>query len=163
MSLPARIPPTTACAELTSVKYLFDDDHDTEYFAGEDYADPAMPGWMYYGNTNGFDIWENEYYIPMGFTYDSYVTEKDYENTSESYRELLMLKGIVLTDKQVSKWGDMLSPLDTSKLSYTKETYKTDCENRAKLTCDTFEYTNTGFNATITASRDVPVLLQHPV
>ena len=73
---------------LTSVKYLFDDDHDTEYFAGEDYADPAMPGWMYYGNTNGFDIWENEHYIPMGFTYDSYVTEKDYENTSESYREL---------------------------------------------------------------------------
>lgn len=50
---------------LTSVKYLFDDDHDTEYFAGEDYADPAMPGWMYYGNTNGFDIWENEHYIPM--------------------------------------------------------------------------------------------------
>ena len=134
---------------LTSVKYLFDDDHDTEYFAGEDYADPAMPGWMYYGNTNGFDIWENEHYIPMGFTYDSYVTEKDYENTGESYRELLMLKGIVLTDKQVSKWGDMLSPLDTSELSYTKETYKTDSVNRAKLTCDTFEYTNTGFNATI--------------
>ena len=147
---------------LTSVKYLFDDDHDTEYFAGEDYADPAMPGWMYYGNTNGFDIWENEHYIPMGFTYDSYVTEKDYENTSESYRELLMLKGIVLTDKQVSKWGDMLSPLDTSELSYTKEIYKTDCENRAKLTCDTFEYTNTGFNATITASRDVPVFFSIP-
>lgn len=121
-----------------------------------------MPGWMYYGNTNGFDIWENEHYIPMGFTYDSYVTEKDYENTSESYRELLMLKGIVLTDKQVSKWGDMLSPLDTSELSYTKETYKTDCENRAKLTCDTFEYTNTGFNATITASRDVPVFFSIP-
>lgn len=121
-----------------------------------------MPGWMYYGNTNGFDIWENDHYIPMGFTYDSYVTEKDYENTSESYRELLMLKGIVLTDKQVSKWGDMLSPLDTSELSYTKETYKTDCENRAKLTCNTFEYTNTGFNATITASRDVPVFFSIP-
>ena len=73
-----------------------------------------------------------------------------------------MLKGIVLTDKQVSKWGDMLSPLDTSELSYTKETYKTDCENRAKLTCDTFEYTNTGFNATITASRDVPVFFSIP-
>lgn len=35
-----------------------------------------MPGWMYYGNTNGFDVWENDHYIPMGFTYDSYVTER---------------------------------------------------------------------------------------
>ena len=56
------------------VHWLFDDDHDDDYFAGESLDDPAMPGWAYYGNANGFDIWENKNYIPMGFTYDYYLS-----------------------------------------------------------------------------------------
>ena len=41
---------------------------DSAYFAGEDMSDPAMPGFAYYGNANGYDIWENQYYIPMGLS-----------------------------------------------------------------------------------------------
>ena len=38
-----------------------------------------MPGWKYYDTQNGFDIWENEYYIPMGFSYHAYITQEEYE------------------------------------------------------------------------------------
>lgn len=147
---------------LTSVKYLFDCDHDDEYFAGEDYASPAMVGWMYYGNANGFDIWENENYIPLGFTYDRYVTEEAYDETAQSNRELLMLKALVLTDRQIQKWGDMLTELPKSEIHYSEDAYAADCADRAKLTCDTFAYTNTGFTATISTKRDVPVFFSIP-
>lgn len=147
---------------LTSVKYLFDCDHDEDYFAGEDYASPGMPGWMYYGNANGFDIWENENYIPLGFTYDRYVTEDTYEKTGEGHRELLMLKALVLTERQAQKWSDILTELPETEIKYTEEAYEADCAARAKLPCDTFQYTNTGFTATITTSRDVPVFFSIP-
>ena len=33
---------------------------------------------------NSYDIWENKYYIPMGFSYDYYVTEEQYVDQIES-------------------------------------------------------------------------------
>ena len=69
---------------LTSCRWLFDDMDDDAYFGGEAKNDPQMPGWTYYDTQNGFDIWENEYYIPMGFYYQYYVTPEQYEATAES-------------------------------------------------------------------------------
>lgn len=147
---------------LTSVKYLFDSDHDDKFFAGENFDKPAMPGWMYYGNANGFDIWENENYIPMGFTYDRYVTESTYNAAGAQNRELLMLKGLVLTDKQAANWQDMLTELPADSISYNKTAYTEDCAARSRLTCEDFEYTANGFKAKITTSRDVPVFFSVP-
>ena len=42
-----------------------------------------MPGFAYYGNANGYDIWENQYYIPMGFSYDYYITRSEYNALNE--------------------------------------------------------------------------------
>lgn len=147
---------------LTSVKYLFDDEDDEDFFAGAEFDSPSMPGWAYYGNANGFDIYENTNYIPLGFTYDQYVTAEQYEATAQSSRELLMLKALVLSDEQIAKWGDMLTRLTNDQIDYTEEAYEQDCADRAKLTCDTFMYTNTGFTATISTSKDVPVFFSIP-
>ncbi len=147
---------------LTSVKYLFDSDHDDKYFAGEDFSAPSMPGWEYYGNANGFDIYQNMNYIPLGFTYDSYIAEEQYENTDEDSRELLLLKAMLLSDDQIELWGDMLAPLDMSTVSYTREQYAEDCAARNTLTCSSFNYTNSGFDATITTEHDTPVFFSIP-
>lgn len=147
---------------LTSTKYLFDCDHDDKYFAGEDYSKPNMPGWAYYSNANGFDIYENSNYIPLGFTYDHYITQMQYDSAQQQYRELLLLKGILLSDDQIKKWSDMISPLPNEDILYTEQRYAEDCANRASLVCSSFMYTNTGFNATITTDRDVPVFFSIP-
>ena len=151
-----------ALRSLTSVKYLFDSDHDDKYFAGEDFSQPGMIGWEYYGNANGFDIYQNMNYIPIGFAYDEYVTEEKYAQTSENLREQLLLKGILLTDEQIKKWGDMLDPLDIDNLQFTKEQYALDCEARNEITCSSFDYTQSGFTATVTTPRDVPIFFSIP-
>lgn len=151
-------PDTThyALRGLTSVKWLFDDDHDEEYFAGEANDTPAMPGWLYYSNANGFNIWENQYYIPMGFTYDYYITASEYEKLSEQQRELVMLKALVIDDSHVDRYDGILVELPLDQQEYTEEVYFDDCVYRASGACETFTYTNSGFTAEInTMAREV--------
>ncbi|WP_242964965.1 YfhO family protein [Scatolibacter rhodanostii] len=147
---------------LTSVKWLFDESTDTEYFAGEANDEPQMPGWIYHGYANGFDIWENEYYIPMGFTYEYYISRSDFDALSESQRELVMLKAIVLEDYQIERLSGILKPLPQKEKVYTQEAYFEDCQKRAKESCYSFHYTNTGFTAEIQSSRSNLVFFSVP-
>ncbi len=153
---------------LTSVHWLFDDDHDSDFFAGEDSANPSMPGWAYYGNANGFDIWENEYYIPMGFSYDYYITRTEYEALSKGSdstsgdRELMMLRAIVLEEKDVEKYSGLLSHLPQENRTCNYEFYYNDCQNRAASACQSFEYTTSGFSATLDTEKEEMVFFSVP-
>lgn len=147
---------------LTSVHWLFDDDHDSDYFAEEDISDPAMPGWVYYGNANGFDIWENEYYIPMGFTYDSFIPRSEYDNLSESSRERSMLRAVVIEDQDRDALSPLLTKLPSEKLIFNEKSYLDDCLTRSRTSCDTFEYTRTGFLAERHSNREELVFFSVP-
>lgn len=156
-------PDTThyALRGLTSVKWLFDDDHNDTTFTDEN-GDPKMPGWLYNSNANGFDIWENEYYVPMGFCYDYYITENDFTAASESQRELMMMRGVILNTEQAERLDGVLTQLPDNHRSFTQETYLQDCLDRAARTCTTFQYTNTGFNAEISINRESFVFFSVP-
>ena len=43
-----------------------------------DWEKQALPGWTKYAETDAYVIYENENWVPMGFTYDSYITEEDW-------------------------------------------------------------------------------------
>ena len=58
---------------LLSVKYLLcptDKQEELEGKMGE--------GWQLYATQGSYAIYENENWLPMGFTYDSYITQKDF-------------------------------------------------------------------------------------
>ncbi len=138
---------------LTSVHWLFDDDDDPDFFAGENSDEPSMPGWAYYGNANGYDIWENGYYIRMGFSYDYYMPRSEYEeltkgtDTTVGTRELAMLRALVVDDADVPAVQEVLSPLSKEYRSFSEKTYGQDCLDRSRNTCSGFQYTNSGFQA----------------
>ena len=147
---------------LTSCRWLFDYTGDSDTF-GDDgkYVNPKMPGWRYYDTQNGFDIWENEYYIPMGFSYDHYVTEEQYEETPKSERNLLLLKALVLSDEQIDNYKGILTPLRGTP-NYTQEEYFEDCLARKKTSCSEFSHDNTGFSAVFTADKPRLVFFSVP-
>lgn len=148
---------------LVSCKWLFDDDHDSEYFGGVLRDNPQMPGWTFYENQNGFDVWENEYYIPMGFSYDYCVSRDTYNATSESDRELLMLKALVLENEDVEKYSDILPEItDTSNLSFTEEAYFDDCIARRETSCTSFSRDNEGFSAVSEGEKERLVFFSVP-
>lgn len=147
---------------LTSCRWLFDYAFDNKCFS-EDFShtNPKMPGWTYYDTQNGFDIWENQYYIPMGFSYDYYISEDQYEETPEDYRNLLLLKAILLSDEQIEEYKNDLYPF-SKQPNYTQEEYFTDCIERKATSCSEFSYDNDGFSATFTATKPRLVFFSVP-
>lgn len=137
---------------LLSVKYLFDYKNDSKKF--EDVSgDTEMPGWFLYKETDEYKIYENDNYIPYGFTYDEYITQEQYNASIESNRHLLLLKAIVLDEEQEKKYEDILTHRKKlSEFAFTKAQYSKDCENRRSNTCTPLEWDNNGFSTTFTAS-----------
>lgn len=151
---------------LTSTRWLFDYTKDANSFKNTD-GTTQMPNWKYYDTQNDFDIYENENYIPMGFTYDYYISQSDYEKDVENQRHLLLLKAMVLTDEQMEKYSDITS--DTPEnfrdtISYSNDAYTADCKARKESACSYFAYDNDGFSATISVkdSKDTLVFFSVP-
>ena len=148
---------------LFSCKYFFDYVQDEESFTDKN-GETKMPYWKYKATYNNFEIYENECYIPMGFTYDEYVTQEEFERIADIYNTEAILNCIVLTKEQMKKYSD-ITGYDEKKYSllygknpqqfksvtdsyrFNNETYKEQCEKLAKSSCDSFEYTKSGFKA----------------
>lgn len=62
-------------------------------------------GWNYYGSQAGYAIFENENFVPLGFTYDEYILMDNLWLASESDRAPLLMKGIGLTEEQAGRFG----------------------------------------------------------
>ncbi len=138
---------------LLSVQYYFD--------SGDDGCD--MPGFTFYNRQGNFDIYKNEYYIPMGFTYDYYLTGAQFEDRIDSVKDNVLMKAMVLTTSQINKYSDILQPLPDELIrKTTEEDYLADCLDRAKITCYDFKYDSKGFSAKIDLASDELVFFSVP-
>ena len=155
---------------LLSVKYLFRQSGSYEN------KGPLMPGFAFVRAENGFDIYQNKYYLPMGFTYDVFYSQEEYLNLSNSFKHLALLKGLVLSQHQMKKYADITGYTDgmylnlnaqfdenhpqnvkrpkyqgfdsvTDTFFYNEQEYVKDVEKLQQNTCDTFRYTDNGFEA----------------
>ena len=147
---------------MTSCRWLFDPVNSGKNFM-DDSGQPAMPGWSFYAQQNGFDIYQNDYYIPMGFSYDSYITRSEYNDVPEDERNLLLLKAIVLEDSDAVKYSGLLQHLDNpSGADYTQDAYFEDCTARRSTAGSSFSRDNGGFSSTFTSDKDRFVFFSVP-
>lgn len=155
---------------LLSVKYLFAQ----EGLAKKD--KPNLPYFEYLRNENGFDIYENTLYLPMGFTYDRFICQEEYLDLSDDVKHLALLKAMVLTQEQMKKYADItgyqdgqylnlnlqfdeIHPQNTrhptyvgyksaaAEFEYTKEAYQEDVQKLQQNVCSRFAYVKGGFDA----------------
>ena len=143
-----------AIRSLLSVKYLFDNagkgGFSQDQSGQSTTTNPKMTGWTFLKNEAGYNIWQNDCYIPMGFTYDYSISERDfYESFTSGERGNLMLRAIVLDSECEEKYGDLLEPLPNSNTSFDESGYQSDCRDRAQTCCDAFETNSGGFTASI--------------
>ena len=143
---------------LLSVKYLI-----TTPEKQEDFLAAADDGWSYYDTKDGFMLYENENYVPMGFTYDYYITEESYETTVKNTRANLLMRALVLSEEDAETYGKYLEKLPDAKLDdLWYDTYVSDCADRRASACSTFQMTNSGFHAEITLKKDDLVFFSVP-
>lgn len=139
-----------------NVKYYFDKYYTDKADTYEYELD--LPGFAYIGKQNGFYVYENLYYVPMGVAYDYYIDEEQLNKNTALTRQKIMLKALGLTAHQITKYGEMLEEIpETEKYNMDEAEYLATCEKMKAQSCDTFTYDSYGFDATITL--DAPKLV----
>ena len=130
---------------LLSVEYLI-----TTPEKRESFEDEADAGWTYLGETDGYALYHNDNYVPMGFTYDYYITEATYETSIKTLRSNLLMRALVLEDEDVKAYGQYLTELPDEMLEELYyDSYTQDCADRRAHSCSVFQMNNAGFHAEI--------------
>ncbi len=109
-----------AIRSLLSVKYLLNR-VDGESFLDED-NESKMPGYSYLKTSGGYYVYENNNYIPYGFSYDYYMTEDYIKDYSGDAKSRMMLKAILLNENQIKKYSDILTDIEELEEALYKET-----------------------------------------
>ena len=143
---------------LLSVEYLI-----TTPEKRESFEDEADEGWTYLADVDGYALYHNDNYVPMGFTYDYYVTEATYETSIKTLRSNLLLRALVLEDEDVEKYSSYLTELPDALLDDLHyDSYTQDCADRRAHSCSVFQMNNAGFHAEITLEKPNLVFFSVP-
>ena len=130
---------------LLSVEYLI-----TTPEKRESFEDEADEGWTYLADVDGYTLYHNDNYVPMGFTYDYYVTKATYEASVKTLRSNLLMRALVLEDEDVKAYGQYLTELPDEMLEELYyDSYTQDCADRRAHSCSVFQMNNAGFHAEI--------------
>ena len=134
---------------LLSVEYLI-----TTPEKRESFEDEADAGWTYLADVDSYALYHNDNYVPMGFTYDYYVTKATYEASVKTLRSNLLMRALVLEDEDVAQYGQYLTELPDSMLDDLHyDSYTQDCADRRAHSCSVFQMNNAGFHAEITLDK----------
>lgn len=134
---------------LLSVEYLI-----TTPEKRESFEDEADEGWTYLADVDGYTLYHNDNYVPMGFTYDYYVTDATYQTSIKTLRSNLLMRALVLEDEDVKAYGQYLTELPDAMLEELYyDSYTQDCADRRAHSCSVFQMNNAGFHAEITLDK----------
>lgn len=120
-----------------------------------------LPGFEYKESNDYFEIYENTLYIPMGSGYDTYISARDAEKQKNICREKLLIDALVLSDKQIEKYSDILEKYEPEH-ELTKDDYIRICKEKQAISSSAFSYDHHGFSSEITLDKPQLVFFSVP-
>lgn len=161
-----------AIRPLLSVKYLLNRTSG-DSFIDEETRETEMPHYTYLKTDGGYYIYENDNYIPYGFSYDYYMDYDFCDSYSGNKKAAMMLKAILLTDEQIKKYGHLFEDIENLDYSASPNNYKTslslsetafkfDCEQLRETAAEYFKFDNKGFTAKVTRDKETLVFFSVP-
>lgn len=165
---------TVAARALLGVKYLLAREGGDSFV--EDSGEPKMAGFTYVTSQSGYKVYQNENYIPYGFTYDYYMTDEQCKSAfTEAQRSNMMLKAMLLSNDQIAKYSYCLKNLavdnavdaesfgtSTFNFALTDDEIAEDAAARRANAVSTFTREKNGFSASITLEKDNLVFFSVP-
>lgn len=160
-----------AIRSLLSVKYLLNRT-DGDSFV-DDNGETLMPDYEYIKTSGSYYVYENQNYVPYGFSYDYYMSYDFCDGYSKSSRSRLMLKAMLLTDEQIKKYGEYMTDIEQLKygglygsgditLSLTDSAMSLDAAALRDTAADSFSIDNNGFEASVTRDKKSLVFFSVP-
>ncbi len=124
---------------------------------------PDTWGFTSIGVQNNYTVYENQNFIPMGFTYEQYITETDYNTLDQSTGDQTLLTALWLSDEDAANYGHLLTRFSPETAPILDEsTYTALCAQYAQTAATGFEETSYGFTSTITLDRENLVFYSVP-
>lgn len=125
-------------------------------------------GWRYFGTQGGYVIFENENFVPLGFTYNQYIEMDHLLLAYEGDRANLLMHGIGLTEEHAAQYGHLfggefgtyLAPAtennsgvyDYTQMSYSA--YAEACDERRMESSYDSSYDSSGFTCKINMEQE---------
>ncbi len=127
------------------------------------YNDEGTPGYVFTDTQNGFDIFENSNYIPMGFTFDYYISESEWSDLDPEEHDLDLVRALILPDDVCMEIEGKvamkeLTAEDFYGIETSYSTFKEECKKRAATSCVSFETDTLGCRARTAMLRDDTLL-----
>ena len=145
-----------ALRALLSVKYIYSDAKETTENSN------LCEGFEYLKTENGYHIFENTNYIPMGFTFNKYITEDQYYSMHESLRSEVLISSIVLTESQAKLYGQYLEHELAPEETFGYEDFQREVHSRNISASYKFTYDENGFTSKIYLTKDNLVFFSVP-
>ncbi len=158
---------TYATRSLLSVKYLFKRKSASDSFENND-GTTKMYGFKYIKNEKGYKIYENENYIPYGFTYDVCITKNGCKSFPKADKDKLLLKAIILDEEQYKKYGYMYTSFldyydgENRYADYSDEAMVADAAARRSTAAESFEILKNSFRATMKSEKETLAFFSIP-
>lgn len=140
-----------ALQSLFSVRYLFDGEPNNVKYSN----------FTYLYEDNGSGVYEYKYYIPMGFGYDSYITESQLNEIQESLRDDVMLAVAVIADEQEELVKGSMTRVETDDV-YRLIDLESNVNDRRADSCDSFSYGKNSFSAVYESETESTVFFSIP-
>ena len=150
---------------LFSVRYYFSQLTDSQ-INGTAANNPSeymegLQGFKYVDTQNGFNIYENENWVPMGFAFDEYTTDEVIQSLDKVDKTNILMEALVLEPEQIAKYSDVMSKYDETK-TRDRVTYTQACKEKQAKSCYYFEESSDGFDAKIKLDSDSLVFFSVP-
>ena len=133
-----------ALRSLLSVKYMYAQKNEVN-------PDSVLcQGFEFYKEENGYYIFKNVNYIPMGFTFDYYITEEEYEAVPNTQRDKVLTSALVLTNSQILQYSGDIEHLPGGPDHYMSyDNFQKQAALRSRSSAFEFDCDAHGFNAKI--------------
>ena len=116
--------------------------------SADDWDGENLSGWTLCGQTSAYDLYQNDNWVPMGFTYDFYVTKAQLDTVPEKERAQILMRALLLDEEQIETYAGLLDPLPEEELEdRTANRYAEDCADRRAGGVVEFAANRSGFTA----------------
>lgn len=142
-------PPTDylALRSLLSVRWLF--------VAKNNEKQPPMSGFSLVDTQLGYNIYENDAFLPMGFAYDAAIGRKEADSLGGEPKTRHMLRALILEDDALIRNADVVERLDSVDYeALSPEGLSRSVEARRAMAADSFSTDRLGFSATSRLDRE---------
>ena len=103
----------------------------------------------------GFVVYENENYIPMGFTFESCISEEAFESLSGKIADRLLVKDLILSKEDLEKHADILTEdKETHEKVMSYSSFREECKKRRESACAEVLFHRKGFDAKADMERE---------